>query len=227
MRTRLRPEDVAAVVELELDRFLRHHHEVASLVIRGEELLRVVALVDVLPAAAVGRFHEDRPAEEREDLVPVHHLHVAERLRVGVGRMLFVRQEDRARHGHIRGLGHEVVEELVVSGPPDRIVHDSHARSRRALEVGAVEQHFVADAIENEIVRKDAVVFEIRDFDDAGLYVLAATCVDGVDEGPGKCVFLTEQNPDLLLAHRVCSPSMWARIVYESAARGNADRCDD
>ena len=45
-------DDVAAVVVGEGDGFLRHHRQVARLVVRREEGLAVVALVDVLPAAA-------------------------------------------------------------------------------------------------------------------------------------------------------------------------------
>ncbi len=64
-------EDVAAVVGVELDRFLGHHDEVAGLVVGGEEFGGVVHFVHVLPAAAVRGLHEDRPAEVLEDLVPV------------------------------------------------------------------------------------------------------------------------------------------------------------
>ena len=140
-------ENVAAEVRIEVDGFLRHHRQIAGLVVRGEELLGVVDLVHVLPPAAVCRLHEDRELQEVEDLVPVHPAHVAERLRLGVRRVVLVRQQHRARHGHVDGLGHEVVEELVVGRPPDRVVDDLHARGGGALEVGAVEQHLVRDAV--------------------------------------------------------------------------------
>jgi hypothetical protein len=75
----------------------------------------------------------------------------------------------------------------------------------------------VADAVEDQIVRKNAVVFEVGDLHLHTLDVVTATFIDGVDESPGKGVFHAEQDADPLLAHSACSPScdpsMWRRIV--------------
>ena len=195
----LAAEDVAAVVGVELDRLLRHHGQVARLVVGGEELLRVVALVHVLPPAAVRRLHEDRELQVVEDLLPVDPQHVAERLRLGVGGVVLVRKENGARHGHVDRLGHEVVEELVVGRPPDRVVHDADARAGGALQVGPIERDLVADAVEDQVVVEDAVVFDVRDLHRHGQDAVAAPRVDRADQRPGKRVLHAEQESDTLL----------------------------
>ena len=195
-------DDVATIVAVEVDRLLRHHRQVPGLVIRGEELLLVIALVDVLPAAAVSRFHEDGKAKVGEDLVPVHPFHVPERPGLSARRVILVRQEHRARNSDVDRLGDEVVEELVIRGPPDRVVNDLHAGGRRAFEVCPVKRDLVADSIEDQIVGKDAVIFEIGDFSRHGLDPIAATLVDGIDQGPGKGVFHAEHEGNAFLFHR-------------------------
>src|SRR5262249_17977768 len=171
------------------------------------KLLWVVALVHVLPPAAVGRLHEDRELQEGEDLLPVHPAHVPERLVLGVRRMVLVRQQHRARHGHVHGLGDEVIEELVVGRPPDRIVDHAHARAGGAFHERPVERDLVADAVEDEVVLEDAVVFDVRDLDGHGQHAIAAARVDRVNQRPGKGVLHAEEQPDSFLAHRAASLS--------------------
>jgi hypothetical protein len=56
---------------------LRHHGQIARLIVGREERARIVALVDVFPAAAVRRLQKDRKAEVLEDVVPVDETQVA------------------------------------------------------------------------------------------------------------------------------------------------------
>ena len=196
--------DPAPVVVGELDRLLGHHRQGVGSVVRVEELLAAVDLVDVLPAAAVGRLHEDGEAEVAEDLVPVDESHVPERLLGRVRRVLLVREEDRPGHGDTDGPGHDVVEELVVGRPPERVVDDLDAPRGRALEERPVERHLVADAVEDHVVRERLLLGDVPDLDGFPFHGEAATpgqLVDLVAEGPRKRVLHAEQDPDRLHAH--------------------------
>jgi hypothetical protein len=114
----------------------------------------------------------------------------------------------------VSGHRHEVVEELVVGRPPDRVVHDAHARARGALQVRPIERDFVTDAVEDEVVLEDAVILDVRDLHRHGQDAVAAARVDRVDQRPGKRVLHAEQQADALL-HAALRR---ARIVIESVA---------
>ncbi len=64
-------DDVATEILAELDRRLEHHALAAALVIGVEELVRVVDVGDVAPAAAVMRLEEGREADVVKDAMPV------------------------------------------------------------------------------------------------------------------------------------------------------------
>jgi hypothetical protein len=68
-------------------------------------------------------------------------------------------------------------------------------------QIRAVERHFVRDAVEDQRVRKDAVVFQMRDLDWTGVDLVAAARVDRVDQCPGKRVFHAEEDSDAFFAH--------------------------
>ena len=64
-------DDVAAEVLLEFDGGLEGHAKVAGLVVGVEELVRVVDVEDVAPAATVVGFEEGGKADVFEDAVPI------------------------------------------------------------------------------------------------------------------------------------------------------------
>src|SRR5262249_55140121 len=63
-------QHVAAIVVCEFDTFLRHHRQVASLIVSREKSITVIATVNVLPPAAVSRLKKDWETEIIEYLVP-------------------------------------------------------------------------------------------------------------------------------------------------------------
>src|SRR5258708_18735005 len=94
-------DDVAAEVFLEVDCGLQSHAEIAGVVVGVEELVAVVDVVDVAPAAAVMGFEEGGKADVVEDAVPVEgKLKVGQRALANLRRELFVREEDGLRDGY-------------------------------------------------------------------------------------------------------------------------------
>ena len=98
MRTSDLADDVAAEVLLEVDCGLEGHAEVAGLVVGVEELVAIVDVEDVAPAAAVVGFEEGGKADVVEDAVPVEgKLEVAQGALVDLWREFFVGEEDGFR----------------------------------------------------------------------------------------------------------------------------------
>ncbi len=93
------------------------------MVVGVEELVAVVDVVDVAPAAAVMGFEEGGKADVVEDAVPVEgKLKVAQRALVNLRREFFVREEDGLWNGYAEFAGEGEVEKFVVGGPPEGIV---------------------------------------------------------------------------------------------------------
>src|SRR5271168_3940761 len=94
-------DDVAAEVFLEVDGGLEGHAEVAGLVVGVEELVAIVDVEDIAPAAAIVGFEECREADIFKDAVPVEgKLQVAQRALVDLRWELFVWEEDGLWYGH-------------------------------------------------------------------------------------------------------------------------------
>jgi hypothetical protein len=66
--------------------------------------------------------------------------------------MLLVREQHGLRNRDAARLRDDVVEELVVAAPPERVVDDLDAGGRGLLQVGAVKRHVVADPVEDDVV---------------------------------------------------------------------------
>src|SRR5258708_8522715 len=69
-----------------------------------------------------------------------------------------LRQQDRPGNWDRELAGERVVEELVISRPPERIVDDDRPFQRHALKRGAIEGYFVRDAIDYHIVCRRLVI---------------------------------------------------------------------
>src|SRR5437879_3435735 len=114
------PHNVAPEILFELDAVLQRHAQVASLVVVMEELFWRMHFVDVLPAAAGIWLEESWEADVVEQFLPVQRINqVAHRMVRSSFGMLVVRQNHRRRNRYSQLVGQRVVEELVVSGPPE------------------------------------------------------------------------------------------------------------
>src|SRR5262245_18923957 len=108
--------------------------------------------------------------------------------------MLLVRQENRPRHRHARRLRDDVVEELVVGAPPEGVVDHLRPGDGRRLQPGAVERHLVADAIEDDVVARDAILPEGAETHRLGGDAPLAAAVDLRGQGRRKGALLPEQD---------------------------------
>ena len=139
-----------------------------------EELLRRVHFVNVLPPTAGIGFEESREADIVEDFLPVQGKdQVAHRLLSGAFGMLIVRQDHGRRDRDPHRVRERVVEELVVGGPPERIVYDNRSMQHGVLQVGAVELNILRDTVDD-----DVVFFGLVHADAADLYELGRDAID-------------------------------------------------
>jgi len=118
-------DDVAAEVFLEVNCGLEGHAEIAGVVVGVEELVAVVDVIDVAPAAAVVGFEKGGKADVVEDAVPVEgKLEVAQGALINLRGEFFVGEENGLGDGDAEFGGKGEVEKFVVGGPPEGIVDD-------------------------------------------------------------------------------------------------------
>ena len=112
--------------------------------IRIEELINVVDLVHMLPAATVVRLEVCRESHIIEDLLPVQGIgQVPERFAGCVRRMVLAWDQGRARHGNTKLLRDGIVEELIVGTPPEWIVDHTDAVEGSKLQHGSVVRYIL------------------------------------------------------------------------------------
>jgi hypothetical protein len=99
--------------------------------------------------------------------------------------------------GHAEGARQNVVEELVVSGPPERVVHHDRPVGDPLLEDGTVERHVLADAVEREVVSPGGLQANPADLDWLR-YGTGIQRVDPLGQGVRERPFLAEEDADLL-----------------------------
>src|SRR5258708_39808174 len=100
-----------------------------------------------------------------------------------------LRQQDRPGNWDRELAGERVVEELVISRPPERIVDDDRPFQRHALERGAIEGYFVRDAIDYQIVCRRRVMANTSQSDIFSDYRSLATFIDVSNQGFRKSLF--------------------------------------
>ncbi len=147
-------------------------------------------------------------------------------MRRRVRRVLLVRQEDRLRDRDAGGERDDVVEVLVVGGPPDRVVHDLNAARDGALEERPVERDLVADPVEDHGVLEGLLLDEDRDLDGPRLDVVAGSLrelVDLVHQRPREGVFHPEEHADPFPGH-VVNLSLSSRGILADARDGPQSR---
>ena len=194
-------EGEAADVFIEVDELLESHAVRRSLVVRGEEFGFVMNFIDVLPAAAGEGFENGGAADEVEQAIPIDRVgEIVERfgVDVDVAGITLLREQNGFGNGDAEFGGDGVVEEFVVSGPPERIVDDVGALEDGVFQVAAVVFDFVGDAVDDDAVAgrfAHARAAELGEFRrDA---ILLAEFVDAHDEGRGKAVFTPAEKADL------------------------------
>src|SRR5258708_32749968 len=105
-----------------------------------------------------------------------------------------LRQQDRPGNWDRELAGERVVEELVISRPPERIVDDDRAFQRHALKRGAIEGYFVRDAIDYQIVCRRRVVANASERDKFRDYRSLSAFIDVSNQGFRKSLFPAHQN---------------------------------
>ena len=129
---------------------LQRHAQIARLVIGVEKLFWSVDLVDVLPPATRVRLQESREPDILKHFFPIQRIDQVPHRQIGrIRRMFVMRQDHRRRNRHAHLVRHRVVEKLVVSRPPERIVHDNRSLQHRVLQIRAIERNVLRDAIQD------------------------------------------------------------------------------
>src|SRR5262249_2216013 len=112
----------------------------ACLIVGGEQLLRRMDFVDVLPSSTTEGLEEGREADIAENFFPVQGVNqIAHRLLVGIGRKLLVGKNNGARDRNPDPGSQGVIEKLVIRAPPKGVVDDDCSAQDRVLQVGAIE----------------------------------------------------------------------------------------
>ena len=183
------PDDVAAEILLEVHRALQRHAQRARLIVGAEELVAVVDLVNVAPAAAIERLEKRRKADVLEHRIPVERVvQVPHRSFGRARRMFLMRQQDRRRNGDAQLGGERVVEELVVGAPPERVVDHLRAAQRRVLEPGAIERDVVRNAIDDHVVAAALGHPHVADLHELRRHAGDGHLVDALHQrAPGRC----------------------------------------
>ena len=198
------PHDIAAEVLRKLHRRLQRHAQVPRLVVRIEELIRIVDVEDIAPTAAIVRLQERRKLHILEDALPVQRiLQVPQRLRADLRRKELMWQQHRPRHRHAQLLRQRVVEELVVRRPPERVVDHLRAVQNRILQIRPIERQIVRDPIYDHRVARGLAQLHPAQRDELRLHPLHVHRVDPLDQRARKRVLHPEQDTNLL--HREIS----------------------
>ncbi len=194
----LLPHHVAAEVLREFDRLLVRHAQVARLVVRPEELLAIVNVIHIAPAAAIHRLQESVLAHVGKHTVPIQRiLQVAHRPVRGSFGKLLVGQDHGGGHGHAQLGGQRVVEKLVVGRPPERIVDDHRSVDRGVLQIGAIEGNVVRNAIHDHRVAGRLVQSHRADLDKLRLNPVDVPRIDVLNQCAWKAVLHAEEDADL------------------------------
>src|SRR5207237_2396686 len=106
-------------------------------------------LRNILPTAAIERLHESREADVVDDRLPVEwELEIAQALADDAFDVVFLRQQNRFRYCYTKLSRQRIIEELIISGPPKRVVDNHCAFERHPFECRAIKRHFMRNAID-------------------------------------------------------------------------------
>src|SRR5580698_7630246 len=115
-----------------------------------EEFLRRVNLVNMLTAPVGIRFQESREANILKNLLPVQRIDQIAHGLVGRTLRMFVMWQENGRWNRHAQLGSQrIIEELVVGGPPERIVNHDRAVQYRILQVRPVERNILRNPVDD------------------------------------------------------------------------------
>src|SRR5205085_7147813 len=90
--------------------------------------------------------------------------------------------------------GERIVEALIVGRPPERVVDDVSAFERRALQKGAIEGHFMRDAINDDVVMAGFIQPDAAEFDELGDHRALAALIYPVNQSQWKRLLAPDQN---------------------------------
>src|SRR5204863_2079405 len=103
------------------------------------------------------------------------------------------RQEDSAGDCNADFCCRCVIERLLVSTPPERVVYHRSAGKSRVLEKTAIKGRSLRNSIDNDIVAARLALDYFGDFDGLGYdFPAARFLIHAIDERPRKRAFLTE-----------------------------------
>src|SRR5438270_1437950 len=170
-------ESEASNVLREINEFLQRHTIRRSLVVCGQQLLLVVYLVDVLPAASRERFENRRPPHVIQHPVPIQWIfQVVQRFRsdVHVAWITLLRQQHGFGNRDSQPRRDRIIEILVVGRPPKRIVDNVRALQNGVLQESTVILDFMRDAVDDHAVLRwlaHARAAQLREFRDHSVFL--------------------------------------------------------
>ncbi len=180
---------------IEVDGLLQSHAQRAGLIVFCDQLLGRVNLRNILPAATVKRLQERRESDVVDDCLPIKgEFEIAQTFTGDSGHIVLLRQEHSLWHRHAKFARQRVIEEFIISRPPEWVVHDNGPFERHTFKRGPIERHFVRDAIDYEIVSWRGVVTDAPQGDKFGDHRSISTFIDVSNQSLGKSLFPANQN---------------------------------
>src|SRR5205823_7306613 len=172
---------------IEIDELLQGHAKRPCLIIFGYQLFQAVDPRNILPTAAIEWLHDRGQSRVINDRLPVERIfQVTQTLADNSDNVILLRQQDCLRNRDAQLARERVIEKLVVSGPPERIIDNDRSFQRQALERRAIKRHFVRDAIDYQIVKRRRVMANSAEGKVLSRDRSAATLVDVLNQCLGK-----------------------------------------
>src|SRR6266566_5990071 len=147
--------------------------------------------------------------------------------------MLIVRQQHCRGDCYTQLARQSVVEELVVGGPPKRIIDDNRSRQRGVFKKSSIKGNVLGNAINNDAVSTGIGHLHSAQFDELRSHLGHLHAVDLLDQRRRESVFHAENDSDLFHAHKLLllvndlsAKSIRNISQPSSATKANRARCD-
>src|SRR5262249_32630455 len=184
-------------VMIERNVLLQNHAIGPAFVVLLHQLFARVHARNAAPAAPIERLDERGQAYVVEDAFPVEWIFkISQRLSNNALLVFLLRQQNRLWNGDAKISRQRVIEELVVSVPPEGIIDDLRSAEHCTLKISSVERHLVRDSIDDHVV-----VARLRHPHTAEFNVFGGDSgvafIDLVDQGLRKSSFAPDEYADL------------------------------